>query len=84
MSAAAAQAMRRPEVSGGRILVPDSFWLEVTNVLMRRYRAAPEEALEALREVDDLGVESVRVDRALLLAGIDLQHARGLSAYDAA
>ncbi|HEX4897316.1 MAG TPA: type II toxin-antitoxin system VapC family toxin [Candidatus Limnocylindrales bacterium] len=84
MSSAVAQAMRRPEVAGGRILVPDPFWLEVTNVLMRRYRATPEEALEALREVDDLGVESVRVDRALLLAGIDLQHAYGLSAYDAA
>ena len=84
MAAAVGSAMRRPELAGGRILVPDPFWIEVTNVLIRRYRATPEEALEALREVDDIGVESVRVDRALLLVGIDMQHAYGLSAYDAA
>lgn len=84
MATAVGQAMRRPEVSGGRILVPDPFWIEVTNVLIRRYRATPEEALEALREIDDIGIESVRVDRALLLVGIDMQHAHGLSAYDAA
>jgi predicted nucleic acid-binding protein len=84
MAAAVGSAMRRPEVAGGRILVPDPFWIEVTNVLIRRHRATPEEALEALREVDEIGVESARVDRALLLVGIDLQHAHGLSAYDAA
>jgi predicted nucleic acid-binding protein len=84
MAAAAGSAMRRPEVAGGRILVPDPFWIEVTNVLIRRHRATPEEALEALREVDEIGVESVRVDRALLLVGIDMQQAHGLSAYDAA
>jgi len=84
MAAAVGSAMRRPEVAGGRILVPDPFWIEVTNVLIRRHRATPEEALEALREVDEIGVESVRVDRALLLVGIDMQQAHGLSAYDAA
>ena len=84
MATAVGHAMRRPEVSGGRILVPDSFWIEVTNALIRRHRATPEEALEALREVDEIGVESVRTDRALLLVGIDMQHAHGLSAYDAA
>jgi predicted nucleic acid-binding protein len=66
-----------------QLLVPDGFWLELVDVLIRRYRAAPEKAIEAVRDVDDLGVESVRVDRPLLLVAIDLQARFGLSAYDA-
>ena len=75
--------LRDSVANGSSRLVPDSFWLELVNVLIRRYRAAPEKAIEAVRDIDDLGVESVRIDRPLLLVAIDLQARFGLSAYDA-
>ncbi len=40
--------------------------------------------VEAILEMDDLGIESVGIDRPLLLVTIDLQARFGLSAYDAA
>jgi predicted nucleic acid-binding protein len=76
-------ALRDTVAKGSRRLVPDGFWLELVNVLIRRYRATPERAIEAIRDIDDLGVESVRIDRPLLLVAIDLQARFGLSAYDA-
>jgi predicted nucleic acid-binding protein len=69
---------------GGRRLVPDDFWLELANVLVRRHRASPEMAVEALREADDFSLESVRLDRPLLLATLDRQALFGLTSYDAA
>ena len=67
-----------------RLLAPEAFWLEVVNVLIRRYGLPPSEAVEALRELDDLGIDSIGIDRPLLLVTIDLQARFGLSAYDAA
>jgi predicted nucleic acid-binding protein len=66
-----------------QLLVPDAFWLEFVNVLVRRYGLSPIEVVEALREMDDLGIATVRIDRPLLLVTIDLQARFGLSAYDA-
>jgi len=75
--------LRDTVAKGSSRLVPDGFWLELVNVLIRRYRAAPEKAIEALREMDDLGIDTVRMDRPLLLVAIDLQARFGLSADDA-
>jgi predicted nucleic acid-binding protein len=84
-TAPALRALVRASIAhGGRRLVPDDFWLELANVLVRRHRASPEMVVEALREVDDFDLESVRLDRPLLLATLDLQARFGLSAYDAA
>ncbi len=69
--------------SGGRLLVPDHFWTELTNVLVRRFGARPEDVVEVLREMDELGIESIRMERALMLGTIDVQHQHRLSAYDA-
>ena len=74
-------ASAREEV---QLLVPDAFWLELVNVLIRRYGLQPTEVVEALREMDDLGIATVRVDRPVLLVTLDLQARFGLSAYDAA
>ena len=68
----------------GALLVPAFFWLEVVNVLSRRYRHPGAEILEALRDLDDLGIESIEVDGPARLAVIDLAERFGLSAYDAA
>jgi len=67
----------------GRLIVPDPFWIEIANVLVRRYGATGDDVVEAIREIDELGIESVRVDRPLLFAAIDIQHRHRLSAYDA-
>lgn len=66
-----------------RLLAPEGFWLEIANVLVRRHGLPPSDVVEALQEMDDLGIDSVRVDRPLLLVTIDLQARFGLSAYDA-
>ncbi len=64
--------------------MPDHFWLEVANVLIRRYGVTPDEAVEQLRVVDDFDLRSVRLDRPLLLVALDRQARFGLSSYDAA
>lgn len=40
--------------------------------------------VEALRETEDLGIDTIPMDRALLLVTIDIQGRDRLSAYDAA
>ncbi len=76
--------LRETAAGRGERLVPDHFWLEVANVLIRRYGVTPAEAVEQLRDLDDFGLRSIRIDRPLLLVTLDLQARFGLSAYDAA
>ena len=83
-SAEAIMEAIRASARGERRLVPDGFWLEIVNVLIRRHGQSSDEAVEALRELDELGLESVRLDRALLLVALDLAARHHLSAYDAA
>lgn len=72
------------EAAGSRLLVLDLFWLEVVNVLVRRHGWDPDAVVEAVRDLDELGVETVVQDRPLLLAALDLASTHGISAYDAA
>jgi predicted nucleic acid-binding protein len=81
---AIAEVLKSSARGAAQLLVPDAFWLEVVNVLIRRYGLPPIKVVEALREMDDLGIATVRMDRPLLLVAIDLQARFGLSAYDAA
>ena len=74
----------RHRAAGGRLLVPDVFWLEVANGLVRRFISSPNQVVEALRALDDLEIESIRLDRPQLLVAIDLATRHRLSAYDAA
>lgn len=67
-----------------RLVAPEVFWLEIANVLVRRHALPPHEVVEALREMDALGVDTIGIDRPLLLVAIDFQAQFGLSAYDAA
>jgi predicted nucleic acid-binding protein len=69
---------------GHRLLIPSVFWLEVLNVLGRRYRAGPPELLEALVELEVVGLETVELDRPMLLLALDAVVRHGLTAYDAA
>jgi len=67
-----------------RLLAPEALWLEIANVLVRRHGLPPGEVIEAIWETDELGIDTVPLDRPLLLVTIDLQARFGLSAYDAA
>ena len=70
--------------AGRPLLVLDLFWLEVVNVLLRRHGWDANAVVEAVRELDELGIETVAPDRPVVLAALDLAATRGISAYDAA
>lgn len=70
--------------AGCPILVLDLFWLEVVNVLVRRHGWETDAVVEAVRELDELGLETVNAGRPMVLAAMDLAVTHGLSAYDAA
>ena len=69
--------------AGRPLLAVDLFWLEGVNVLVRRHGWDPDAVVEAVRELDELGIETVAQDRPLVLAALDLAAAHGIGAYDA-
>jgi predicted nucleic acid-binding protein len=72
------------ERAGAPIIAPSIFWLEVINVLARRYGYSGASVLEAVHELDELQVETIEADRSAVIGMIDLVERHGLSAYDAA
>jgi len=77
-------ALRQARAAETRLLVPSIFWLEVVNSLAGRHRLPPGVILEAVAELDALELETVEVDRPLLLVVVDEMAQHGLTAYDAA
>ncbi len=70
--------------AGQRLIVPPLFWLEVLNVLGRRYRLGPDVLMEAVAELEAAGIETVELDRPMLMLALDAVARHGLTAYDAA
>jgi predicted nucleic acid-binding protein len=68
---------------GVRLVVPSLFWIEVLNSLGKRHRMTLPEIAEAFHELDEVALETVEVDRPLLLAASALIVAHDLTAYDA-
>jgi predicted nucleic acid-binding protein len=66
------------------ILVPDHFWLEVVNTLVRRRHAPMADVLRAIHDMDELEISTAEIDRPLLWTTLDLAERHGLTAYDAA
>ncbi len=66
------------------LLVPDVFWIEISNVLVRRYELAAQDVLDAIAMLDSLGLITVQASRAGLLQSVAVMIERTLSAYDAA
>lgn len=77
------EALRERIVAGDRLLVPPSFWVEMVDALARRHRQPPAAVVEAVYELERLGIQTAEVGRAGTLALIDAV-GRGLSAADAA
>ncbi|HEX2756765.1 MAG TPA: type II toxin-antitoxin system VapC family toxin [Candidatus Limnocylindrales bacterium] len=70
--------------SGDRLCVPSSFWLEVSNSLLRRHGFPAGSIIEAIHRLDEFGLETVEVDRAMTLLALDRAERFGLTTYDAA
>ena len=77
-------AVSRTVADAPRTCVPAFFWLEVVNALARRHGWSGAAVIEAIHELESLGIETVEADRAALLAVIDLVERHDLTAYDAA
>lgn len=73
----------RVVASVARTCVPTFFWLEIVNVLARRLGWSGSAVIEAVHELESLGVETLEADRAALLSVIDLVERHALTAYDA-
>lgn len=76
-------ALRDRILAGEQILVPASFWLELIDALAERGRRPPSATVEAVYELEQLGLETADAGRPGILAVIDAV-ARGLAATDAA
>jgi predicted nucleic acid-binding protein len=72
-------------VAHGRVgvRVPTIFWLEVGNRLVRRVDMADEQVLEAIVRLEDLGFQTIDMDRPLRLTAVHLARQFRLSTYDA-
>jgi predicted nucleic acid-binding protein len=79
----ALDALRLRRVAGSPLLVPSLFWLELVNVLCRRYRLKPGIVIEAIVELEIMGVESVELERPMVLLTLDAIGRHGLTAYAA-
>lgn len=75
--------LRRWASRGVRLLVPEHFWLEITNPLIRRHGWSTAEVAAGLRELDALTLQVVTPDRPLLLLATELAERHGLTTYDA-
>lgn len=83
-AASAQAALRRAREMNAGLVVPSLFWLEVINALARKHRLPPSVVLEAVAELDSLDLETVDLDRPMLLLALDVVARHGLTAYDAA
>jgi predicted nucleic acid-binding protein len=81
---ASAAAISRSTRDGARVVVPSHFWLEVANALGGRRRWPGAKVLQAIHDLDRLRLETVDLDRALVILAIDMSERHGLTAYDAA
>ncbi|MEP6808039.1 MAG: type II toxin-antitoxin system VapC family toxin [Chloroflexota bacterium] len=77
-------ALSRAQTVRADLLVPSLLWLEVINALGRGRRLEPPAILEAVAELDALELETVDLDRPMLLLALDAVARHGLTAYDAA
>ena len=95
LDASAALSLVRAEPSHGLVaraigragsrplLVPEVFWVETVNALVRRHGLAMDAALGAIAELDGLGLRTIQLGRGGLLDSVALMLEHRLTAYDA-
>jgi len=82
-TAAVDRAVQAWSRSGTLLVVPSVFWTEIVNVLGTKHRYQAAQAAEALRELDELGLETIEIGRPELLLVADAVERHRMSAYDA-
>lgn len=65
------------------LLVPEVFWIEVANALVRRHGLAMDAVLGAIAELDGLRLRTIQLARGGLLDSVALMIEHRLTAYDA-
>jgi len=79
-----ASHLERQRAANGEVVVPWHFWLEVANVLVRRYRYEADDVVDTVRNLDAVEIRAVELNRVLWLLMLDRMTTLGLTAYDAA
>jgi predicted nucleic acid-binding protein len=69
--------------TGTRLVVPRAFWWEVANALAIGHGYTGDQVLEAIHELEILGIESRDPDRGQLLLAVSAIERFRLTAYDA-
>ena len=64
-------------------VVPDLFWYEIANVLMRKHGFSSLHIVEAIHQIEQYGLRTVHPERSTLWLVVDRTERRGLTAYDA-
>ncbi len=82
-SATVKARFRQWRTSGMVMVVPAQFWLEITNVLLRRHRRPGSAVIAAVHQLDELGFETVETDRSMILVALHLAERFVLTTYDA-
>jgi len=82
LSIMARDELRARRGAGYLLLVPASFWIESINVLSRRYDYPAAAVLEAIYELEQLGLTTVTLDRPMILLTLDVVERHRLTAYD--
>lgn len=76
-------AVAQWQASATQLVVPAHFWLEVTNALVRRPGLGPEDVVAMFVDLDYLELQTIDLDRPLILLTLDYMVRSGLTAYDA-
>ncbi len=76
--------LRSQVEAGGEILAPELFWLELLDILVRRYRWSADAVVRAVAALDAFEPVVVAQDRPAVLLALDAALAHGLTVYDAA
>ncbi len=64
-------------------IVPDLFWYEIANVLMRKHGFSSLQVVEAIHHIEQFGLRTVHPERSTLWLVVDRTERHGLTAYDA-
>lgn len=64
-------------------VVPDLFWYEVANVLMRKHGFSSLQVVEAIHQIEQFGLRTVHPERSTLWLVVDRTERHGLTTYDA-
>jgi predicted nucleic acid-binding protein len=80
---AAVTAISNSTTNNERVAVPAFFWTEVANALLMRHKWPGAAVLAAIHHLDEMGLETLEIDRPLVVLAIDLAERHGLTAYDA-